>query len=259
MTPVLDLFDSSAHQEDGSSQWWYKRVDNNGNEILLGELSCIKIIDGGNGYSSPPQVVINGGGGNGASAEAVTYHGKIAAINITNPGGGYNSIPRIDIVGSGSGVKVSVFISDGWHQGFARMKSDIEFGQDETPVYDEAKRLFACKKNELKGILKFTSLQDDYFTENFLSKEVYKYNWAVFQNCGLSRDNFVKFRYFGIVRIPRIYRSVTPGRVPEMKGIVLINGSEIAINSQSLPVIGLNGNYSVSEGDGYSVQEEVNF
>ncbi len=259
MAPVIDLFDSGAHQEDGSALWWYKRVDSNGNDVLLGEVSCIKIIEGGSGYSSPPQVMITGGGGNGASAEAVTYHGRIASINITNPGTGYNSIPQVEITGNGSGTRVRAFISDGWHQGFARMKSDLDFGQDETPVYDEAKRLFACKKNELKGILKFTSLQDDYFTEHFLSKEVHKYNWAIFQNTGLSRDNFMKYRYFGIIRIPRLYKSIAPGRVPDMKGIVLMNGTEIAINIQTLPVIGLNGNYTVPEGEGYSVQEEISF
>ena len=260
MSPVIDLYDESAHKEEGSSLWWYKRVDNSGSDILLGEVSFIKVIKGGNGYSTPPNIIISGGGGNGATAEAITYHGSIAAINITNPGSGYTSVPLVEISGdSGSGGEVRAYISDGWHTGFARLKSDFEFGQDETPVYDEAKRFFTSKKNELKGTLKFTSLQDDCFTENFLAKEVHKYNWAIFQNAGLSRDNFNKYRYFGKVRIPRMYKSSAPGRVPELKGMVLINESEIIVNTQNLPVQGLNGNYTVPINDAYSVQEEITF
>lgn len=257
MTPVIDLYDSGAHQEEGSALWWYKRVDNSGNEVRIGEVSCIKLINGGLGYRTVPQVIISGGGGNGAEAQAIVVHTKITAIQITNPGSGYTSVPDIIINGEGTGAQAQVYISDGWHFGFARLKSDFDFGQDETPIYDEAKRLFACRKEELKGVLKFTSLQDDYFTESFLSKEGYKYNWTIFQNAGLSRDGFQKYRYYGMVRIPRLYKSSAPGRSPEMKGIVLINRSDINVNTQDLPVLGLIGNYNIAAGEGYSVQEEM--
>ena len=257
MTPVIDLFDSSAHQEEGSSLWWYKRVDSSGNEVRQGAVSYIKLINGGSGYTSIPQVTISGGGGSGASALAIVVHTKLAAIQITDPGMGYTSVPDIAINGVGTGAQAQAFISDGWHFGFARLKSDLDFGQDETPIYDEAKRLFACRKEELKGVLKFTSLQDDYFTESFLSKESYKYNWAIFQDAGLSRDGFRKYRYYGMVRIPRLYKSSAPGRSPDMKGILLINKDDINVNTQDLPVSGLIGSYGIAAGDGYSVQEEM--
>lgn len=257
LVPVIDMFDTSAHQEEGSALWWYKRVDGSGNEVKLGEVSYIKVINGGSGYRTAPPIMISGGGGNGASAQAFVVHGKIAAIRITNPGTGYTSVPDVTINGEGSGAEIQTFISDGWHYGFARLKSDFEFGQDETPVYDEAKRLFSCRKEDLKGVLKFTSLQDDFIIENFLSKEVHKYNWAIFQNAGPSRDNFQKYRFFGITRIPRLYKSNAPGRSPEMKGIVLINKDDITVNTGDLPVLELVGNYNIPAGEGYSVQEEV--
>lgn len=257
MSPVIDLFDENAHKEEGSALWWYKRVDNEGSDILLGEVSYIKVIKGGIRYTTPPQVIISGGGGSGATAEAITYHGSIAAVIVTNPGIGYTSVPQVEISGTGFGAEARAYISDGWHTGFARLKSDFEFGQEETPVFDEAKRFFAYKKNELKGSLKFTSLQDDCYTENFLSKEVHKYYWAIFQNAGLSRDNYSKYRYIGIVRIPRMYKSSAPGRAPEMRGMIMINNSEITVNKQSLPVEGLNGEYNVPLNEGYSVQEEL--
>lgn len=56
-----------------------------------------------------------------------------------------------------------------------------------------------------------------------------------------------------------MYKSSAPGRVPELKGMVLINESEIIVNTQSLPVQGLNSNYTVPVNDGYSVQEEITF
>ena len=258
MAPIIDIYDISGHQEEGNSLWWYKRADSGGNEIKLGEVSCIKVINGGIGYTTTPQITFSGGGGNGAEAEAITYHGKIAEVRITNQGTGYTSLPEITIEGNGSGAELKVFISDGWHLGFARLKSDFEFGQDENPAFDEAKRQFSTKKDELKGTLKFTSLQDDVFTENFLSKEAHRYNWSIFQNAGLSRDNFNKYRYFSIVRIPRLYKSSAPGRVPDMKGILLINREEITVNTQDLPVAGLNGVYNIPAGDAYSVQEEIN-
>lgn len=259
MSPVIDLFDENAHQEEGSSLWWYKRVDNKGTDVLLGEVSYIKVLNGGKGYSTPTDVSISGGGGNGATAEVIIDNGRIASVVITNHGTGYNAIPQLQITGSGAGAELAAYISDGWHKGFARLKSDFEFGQDETPVYDEAKRFFVSRKNEMKGVLKFTSLQDDYFTEHFLSKEAAKYNWAIFQNAGFSRDNYYKYRYFGSVRIPGIYKSSAPGRAPEMKGMIMINNAEIIVDTQNLPVQGLNGNYTIPENEGYSVQEEILF
>jgi len=38
--------------------------------------------------------------------------------------------------------------------------------------------------------------------------------------------------------------------------MIMINNSDITVNTSSLPVAGLSGNYDISANDGYSVQEE---
>lgn len=258
MTPVIDLYDQTAHQEDGSSAWWYKRIDRNGAEINLGQVSFVKLTATGSGYSSPPSVDFSGGGGNGASATALISHGKVVAIRLDSPGAGYTSAPVVALNGGGgSGASAQAYWSDSWHKGFGRIKSDFDFTQDETPVYDEGKTEFAFKKEVLKGTIVFTSIQDDAFTENFLSKEVCKYYWTIFQHAGLSRENFQKYRYIGIVKIPRSYKSAVPGREPELKGLILSNNLAISVMNTELPMQDLIGSYSLAACESYSVQEEV--
>jgi len=258
LTPVIDLYDGTAHCEEGSSLWWYRRVDRNGADVNLGQVSYIKVINGGSGYTQAPAVQITDGGGSGAAAEAVISGGKVCAVRLTEPGSGYTSAPNVALSGgNGSGASAQAFYSDGWHQGFGRLKSEFEYGQDESPVYDEGKKQFATKKEELKGELVFTSLQDDVLTEQFLTRDANKYNWAVFQHAGFSRDGFQKYRYIGIVRIPGHYKSSAPGREPELRGIILNNKNAITVNSAELPVPGLMGNYNLAVNDGYSVQEEI--
>jgi hypothetical protein len=258
LTPVIDLYDGTAHNDEGSSLWWYKRIDRNGADINLGQVSFIKVTNGGSGYTQAPAVEFQGGGGNGASATAFISSGKVSAVRITNPGNGYTSPPGIQLTGGdGSGATAIAYYSDGWHQGFGRLKSDFEFGQEESPVYDEGKKQFATKKEDFKGALVFTSIQDDVFTEQFLTKDANKYDWAIFQHAGCSRDGFQKYRYIGIVKIPGYYKASAPGREPEFKGIIMNNRSAIAVTTANLPVPGLSGSYNLSANEGYSVQEEV--
>jgi hypothetical protein len=258
LTPAIDLYDQTAHQEDGSSAWWYKRVDINGSDVNLGQVSFIKVTSQGSGYTSAPDVNISGGGGTGASAFTVISEGKVTAILLSSKGSGYTNPPAIEITGGGgSGSAADAFCSDGWHKGFGRIKSDFEYTQDETPVYDEGKNQFAFKKEVLKGNILFTSIQDDVFTEQFLSKDASKYYWAIFQHAGVSRENFNKYRYVGIVKIPKNYRSAAPGREPELKGMVQCNRQAISVESLSLPVRDIAGNYSLAPYEMYSVQEEI--
>lgn len=219
----------------------------------------MKVTETGAGYSSPPSVDFSGGGGNGASAAALISHGKVVAIRLDSPGSGYTTAPNVALNGGGggTGATAQAYWSDGWHKGFGRLKSDFEFAQDETPVYDEGKTQFAFKKELLKGTIVFTSIQDDTFTEYFLSKEACKYYWTIFQHAGLSRENFQKYRYIGIVKIPRSYKSAVPGREPEVMGLILSNSQAISVLNTELPVQDLVGSYSLSACESYSVQEEV--
>jgi hypothetical protein len=258
LTPVIDLYDGTAHNEEGSSLWWYKRIDGSGADVNLGQVSFVKITNGGSGYTQVPAVEFTGGGGNGASAIAIISGGKVSAVRLTNSGSGYTSAPVVQLTGgNGTGASARAYYSDGWHLGFGRMKSDFEFGQEESPVYDEGKRQFASKKEDFKASLVFTSLQDDAFTEQFLTRDANKYRWAIFQHAGISRDGFQKYRYIGIVKLPGYYKASAPGREPELKGIIMNNKSAISVSTADLPVIGLSGNYNISAGEGYSVQEEV--
>jgi hypothetical protein len=258
LTPVIDLYDGTAHHDGGSALWWYKRVDRNGADVNLGQVSFVKVTNGGSGYTEAPAVEFTGGGGSNAAATAVISGGKVSAVRLTNPGSGYTSAPEVQLTGgNGTGAEAQAFYSDGWHLGFGRLKSDFEYGQDESPVYDEGKKQFASKKEELKAAMIFTSLQDDVLTEQFLAKDANKYYWAIFQHAGFSRDGFQKYRYIGIVKIPGYYKSAAPGREPELKGIIMNNRSAVSVNTAELPVTSLAGSYSLAADESYSVQEEV--
>ena len=71
-------------------KWW---ADNIGYEIV-----SIEISDGGEGYTSPPNVLIQG---NGTGAEAIAYvvNGSVSGIKVTNFGSGYISAPTVSLVG----------------------------------------------------------------------------------------------------------------------------------------------------------------
>jgi hypothetical protein len=60
-----------------------------------GGVADIRVLTGGTGYVSPPQVVIAGGGGTGATAVAVMAGTRVDSVIITNPGTGYTASPTI--------------------------------------------------------------------------------------------------------------------------------------------------------------------
>ena len=62
---------------------------NNGVFPAEGKVTGINIIDGGNGYVSPPDVLITSNSGTGATATAVVSDGKVINIRVDNGGSGY--------------------------------------------------------------------------------------------------------------------------------------------------------------------------
>jgi hypothetical protein len=64
-----------------------------------GEVTSIKVINVGWGYSSPPTVTFSGGGGSGAAGTAVIdVYGRVVQVNVTNKGSGYTSAPEVILV-----------------------------------------------------------------------------------------------------------------------------------------------------------------
>ena len=64
-----------------------------------GRISHIAVIDGGNGYTTPPPVGIDGDGF-GAIAEAILVRGAVSAIHILNRGTDYSTVPEVVIDGA---------------------------------------------------------------------------------------------------------------------------------------------------------------
>ena len=61
-----------------------------------GNIVSIPIINGGNGYTSPPSILISGYG-NGATATGIVTNGSLTSITITNQGTGYLPSPVISL------------------------------------------------------------------------------------------------------------------------------------------------------------------
>lgn len=70
--------------------------------VLDGTMNYITITNGGNGYTSPPQVVISGGGGSLASGSAMIANGSVVAVVLGNLGENYVSEPTLSLLGGRS-------------------------------------------------------------------------------------------------------------------------------------------------------------
>ena len=70
-------------------------------EDLLGQVTGLRLTQGGSGYTSTPDVLISGGGGSGATATATVQGEAVTALTLTNPGSGYTSDPTVAIDGGG--------------------------------------------------------------------------------------------------------------------------------------------------------------
>jgi len=90
---------------------WKFWIDNAGYSITE-----IKIINGGSGYVTQPQVVFTSTSGSGATAQAFFTNGVINRLILLTPGSGYLSAPSIRIVGglaeNGTAAKAVAIIGD---------------------------------------------------------------------------------------------------------------------------------------------------
>lgn len=66
-------------------------------QIINGFIVALNVIDGGEGYSTPPAVTISGGGGSGATATAIISRGVVTGFNMISAGAGYSGTPKITI------------------------------------------------------------------------------------------------------------------------------------------------------------------
>ena len=65
------------------------------------QISSIRIVDGGSGYTSTPSIIfISTDGGVGASAYCTINNGSIYSVDIINPGSGYITAPNIELTHS---------------------------------------------------------------------------------------------------------------------------------------------------------------
>lgn len=108
-------FNTKSDTPDTSTVWqtwpytqWY-------NNHLL-NIDNIVVIDGGTGYTEPPQIELQGDADVAATAVAlVNAAGVVTAINITDQGSGYGSTPTVAIIsGNGTGARA-----------YAQMTNDV--------------------------------------------------------------------------------------------------------------------------------------
>lgn len=82
-----------------------KTFSTNTTRNRYGEVTEIRMINNGSGYTSVPTVTFLSSAGSGAAATAVlgtgTNVGKVVAVNVTNSGTGYQIPPTISFVGGG--------------------------------------------------------------------------------------------------------------------------------------------------------------
>jgi len=82
---------------------WYN------NYLLL--IDSIQVVEGGSGYTQPPQVTVVGDAAVATLAEAVIANGEVTAINITRLGSGYRDQPEIVLSGgNGTGAAAYAFL-----------------------------------------------------------------------------------------------------------------------------------------------------
>mgnify|MGYP001615221585 CR=1 FL=1 len=81
-----------------------------GDPFYCGGLESIKLINGGKGYISPPEVSFVGDGQE-VKAEAIIKDGAIVTINVQDTGRGFTAPPKVVFLGDGSGAEAAVTIS----------------------------------------------------------------------------------------------------------------------------------------------------
>ena len=66
--------------------------------ISGGAISSVNLLNGGTGYTTPPNVEISGGGGTGASITATVAGGSVTGFTLVDGGENYTSAPTINIL-----------------------------------------------------------------------------------------------------------------------------------------------------------------
>ena len=62
------------------------------------QIASVTIIDGGEGFATPPVIVFTPvSGGSGAVATCTVLNGEISTITVTVPGSGYNALPTVSV------------------------------------------------------------------------------------------------------------------------------------------------------------------
>lgn len=64
--------------------------------VSSGGVTAVAVTDGGNGYSTAPEVTFSGDG-TGAAATATIVGGKVTAISVTSAGTGYTTAPTVTV------------------------------------------------------------------------------------------------------------------------------------------------------------------
>jgi len=125
ISPILLPYDQSTAVGTGTAssisdaasdaEIWTKRpwLDWYNNYLL--SISEVEIINGGSGYTSPPEVTVSGDAVVLAEMTAVINSaGQVVAINVINPGQGYRTTPVITITGgNGTGAKAYAVMGNG--------------------------------------------------------------------------------------------------------------------------------------------------
>jgi hypothetical protein len=110
----LQVYRSASGEQDydtvtwsnptGADSQWY----NNYKYSVTGFV----IENGGQGYTTAPQIIISGGGGSGATAHSVVDNGVITSVIVDTPGSGYTTYPSVIVNGLGSGASVRVILQN---------------------------------------------------------------------------------------------------------------------------------------------------
>lgn len=79
------------------------------------QVASVRIIDGGQGYETPPVIEFTPvSGGTGARATCQVLNGKIHSVTVTIPGSGYNSAPTVSVATD----RITKIVVNSWGRGY---------------------------------------------------------------------------------------------------------------------------------------------
>ena len=90
-----DVSDAASNAEVWTLEPWKQWYNN-----YLLAIQSVSVVDGGQGYTTPPEVVVTGDCITPATMEAVINSaGRVVAVNVINPGFGYSTTAIITLIG----------------------------------------------------------------------------------------------------------------------------------------------------------------